>query len=285
MNIYFSYSTKVYSAKEHLNLTKKLAKISVENFKKYYKNVYLITDTHGLEVFKDISFTEVYPILDNINEEYKDVWSIGKLYAIRYIAEKGEQFCHSDFDFFITKKLPDKILNANVFTQSIEYNLKKLGYNVDLYEKLCINKFLAKDLISKTAFNCGIVGGKDYSFFYEYSNTAIQMVEDIKNKDLWLKYHPKFEYWTKAVLAEQYYLACALKKYNINPTLIFDSSTQNYIPLSDISKKFYKETGAIHLLGDSKQNIEPMLDLILKNDLELTYEGFVEKISNFRKNW
>jgi hypothetical protein len=256
MNIYFSYSTKVHHTSENVNLTKKLAKISVENFKKFYKNVYLITDTKGLDVFKDISFTETYCILDVVPEEYKDVWSIGKLYAIRYIAEKGEQFCHSDFDFIITKELPDKILNANVFTQSIEYDLKTLGYNLNVYEKLCKNKYLAEDLTLKRAFNCGIIGGKDYSFFYEYSNTAIQMVEDIENKDLWLKNHPKFQSWTKAILAEQYYLACALKKCNINPTLIFDNSTQNYIPFSDNSKIFYKETGAIHLLGDSKQNIE-----------------------------
>jgi hypothetical protein len=274
MNIYFSYSTKVSNPKEDLSLTKKLAKISVENFKKYYKNVYLITDSNGLEIFKDINFTEVYSILDNINEEYKDVWSIGKLYAIRYIAEKGEQFCHADFDFFITKELPNEILNANVFTQSIEYNIQRLGYNVNYYEKLCKNKYLAENklhlnyLSSNKAFNCGIIGGKDCSFLYAYSNTAIQMVEDIENKDLWLKNHPEFQSWTKAVLAEQYYLACALKKYNINPTLIFDNSIQNYAPLSAISKKFYKETGAIHLLGKSKQNIEPMLDLILKNDLE-----------------
>jgi hypothetical protein len=60
MNIYFSYSTKVSNPKEDLSLTKKLAKISVENFKKYYKNVYLITDSNGLEIFK-----EKFPIAFN----------------------------------------------------------------------------------------------------------------------------------------------------------------------------------------------------------------------------
>jgi len=272
MKIYFSYSTKVYNTKEDLNLTKKLAKISVENFKKYYKNVYLITDSDGSEIFKDINFTQVYPILDHINQEYKDVWSIGKLHAIKYIAEKNEHFCHADFDFLITKELPNEILDANVFVQSIEYDLKKLKYNLDSYEELCKNKYLAEIKTNK-AFNCGIVGGKDCPFFYEYANTAIQMIEDIENKDLWLKDHPEFQTWTKAVLAEQYYLACALKKYNINPTLIFDNSfdnfIQNYTPLTATSKRFYKETGAIHLLGNSKEYIEPIFDIILKNNFKL----------------
>jgi len=268
MNIYFSYSTKVFSKNENLNLTKKIAQMSVAMFKKFYKNVYLITDHKGLEIFKDISFTETYPILDIIPEEYKEVWSIGKLYAIKYIAEKKEPFCHADFDFFIKRELPHDLLKANVFAQSIEYDLNNLGYNINFYEKLCKNKYLAQDFLSDKAFNCGILGGKDCSFFYEYSNTAIQMVEDIENKDLWLKNHPEFQSWTKAVLAEQYYLACALKKYNINPTLIFDNSAKNYEPLTPIAKKFYKETGAIHFLGNSKQNIEPILDIILKNNLE-----------------
>jgi hypothetical protein len=273
MNIYFSYSTKVDSGQEDmnltekLNLTKKMAKISIKNFKKYYKNVYLITDLDGLEAFKDIDFTQVYPILEDIKKEYKDVWSIGKLYAIKYISQKGEQFCHADFDFLITKPLPDKILNANIFVQSIESNIEKIGYNIDLYEKLCKKKYLAENLISNKAFNCGIVGGKDCSFFYEYSNTAIQMVEDIENKDLWLKNHPEFKSWTKAVLAEQYYLACALKKRNIYPILIFDNSVKNYEPLSHIAKKFYKETGAIHFLGKSKEKIGPMLDIISKSNI------------------
>ena len=64
MNIYFSYSTKVSSKNEDLNLTKKIAQISVEMFKKFYKNVYLITDSEGLDVFKDIGFKKIYSILD-----------------------------------------------------------------------------------------------------------------------------------------------------------------------------------------------------------------------------
>ena len=94
------------------------------------------------------------------------------------------------------------------------------------------------------------------------------MVEDTQNKDLWLKNHPEFDTWTKAVLAEQYYLACALKKYNIKPKLIFDNPVGNYVPFSRTAKKFYKETGAIHFLGKSKQYIEPTLDIMLKNNLE-----------------
>jgi hypothetical protein len=260
MNIYFSYSTKVFNQREDINLTKKLAKISVKNFKTFYKNVYLITDLDGLEVFKDINFTEVYPILEDVKKKYKEVWSIGKLYAIKYISQKGQQFCHADFDFLITQELPNQILNANIFAQSIEYNLENYGYNINLYEKLCKNKYLAENLTSNKAFNCGIIGGKNCSFFYEYSSTAIQMVEDIENENLWLKNYPEFTSWTKAIMAEQYYLACVLKKYNINPKLIFDNSAKlyerlYYSPPNGMARKFFKETGAVHFLGTSKKEL------------------------------
>lgn len=264
MNIYFSYSTKVSREGEDLDLARKLAEISVKSFKKFYENVYLITDLHGSKVFKGINFTKVYPILDNINQKYKDVWSIGKLYAIKYIAGKNEQFCHADFDFIITRPLPDDLLNANVFVQSIEYNLEQLAYNISYYNLLCKNKYLAKNSSSDKAFNCGIVGGKNCSFFYEYANTAIQMIEDIENKDLWLNNYSKFRYWTKAVLAEQYYLACALQKHNIRPKLIFDNSAINYQPRSWLSQAFFEKTGAIHLLGDSKKKVKPLINKMSK---------------------
>jgi len=278
MNIYFSYSTKVFSKNEDLKLTKKLAQISVPMFKKFYKNVYLITDYEGLEIFKDISFTETYPILDIVPEEYKEVWSIGKLYAIKYISEKNQQFCHVDFDFIITKELPHNILNANVFVQSIEHRIKKLGYNTEFYEKLCKNKYLAEGLSLNKAFNCGIIGGKNCSFFYEYSNTAIEMIKDPENKELWLKKSVGFNYWEKAVLAEQYYLACALKKYNIHPELIFDNSVKDYNPYAPITMKFFNETGAIHFMGPSKKYNEYILDQILKNNLESIEDKLIDSL-------
>jgi hypothetical protein len=265
MNIYFSYSTKVSREGEDLDLARKLAEISVKSFKNFYENVYLITDLHGSKVFKGINFTEVYPILENaVKKKYKDVWSLGKLYAIKYIAEKGEKFCHADLDFIITRPLPDDLLDAEVFAQSIEYNLHMLEYNVSYYNLLCKNKYLAQDIYLDRSFNCGILGGKDCSFFYEYADTAIQMVEDAENKKLWLRSYPEFAPWTKAVLAEQYYLACALQKHNIWPKLIFDNSIINYQPRSWLSQAFFEKTGAIHLLGDSKKKIKPVIDKMQK---------------------
>lgn len=265
MNIYFSYSTKVARKGEDIDLALKLAEISVKSFKEFYENVYFITDLHGSKVFKSINFTEVYPILENaVKKQYKDVWSLGKLYAIKYIAQKKEQFCHADFDFIITRPLPNDLLDAEVFAQSTEYNLNMLGYNVSYYNLLCKNKYLAKDIYLDRAFNCGVLGGKDCSFFYEYADTAIQMVEDIENKELWSRSYPEFGTWTKAILAEQYYLACALKKYNIKPKLIFDHPVKNYEPLSHIAKNFYKETGAIHFLGKSKRKIKLAINKMSK---------------------
>ena len=255
MDIYFSYSTKVKPSRANnteIDIT--LLKQAVQFVKENHKDVYFITDINGANLVKDINFKQVSLTLDNVPEKYKDVWSIGKLYAIRHIAQKQKPFIHIDNDFYLTQKLPTRIREAKIVVQSIEYQPNKLGYNIDKYNKYCINKYLASDINSDISYNCGIIGGTDYDFFYEFADTAIKMIEDPANEKLWLKKHLGFKPQTKATLAEQYYLACILKKRNIEPELFFDnaygkldnSEEFNYRPNDN---RFFDETGGIHFFG------------------------------------
>jgi len=255
MDIYFSYSTKVNRGKiSNIEIDLILLKKAVEFIKENHKNVFFVTDINGANLVKDINFKDVFIALDDVSEKYKDIWSISKLYAIRYIAQKQKPFIHIDHDFFLTQKLPRTIKEAKVAVQSIEYEPNKLGYNIDKYNKYCKNKYLADTIDSDISYNCGIIGGTDYNFFYKFADTAIKMIQDPVNKDFWLKNHSKFEFQTKANLAEQYYLACVLKKENIEPELFFDNSYGkldnsaqfNYSPNNN---RFFDETGGIHFFG------------------------------------
>lgn len=154
MDIYMSYSTNVRineKEKDKRNWQSIfLVNLAISQYKKYhYNNIYLITDTEGKELFKDANFTEIFNILDIVPKKYQDVWSLGKMYAIRHIASLKKQFCHSDMDFFIKKPFKENIINAEVFAQSYEYNqnLWNTFYNIYFFIYLCKNKYLATDAL------------------------------------------------------------------------------------------------------------------------------------------
>ena len=153
-----SYSTNVRinekdkSRRNQDNL--QLVNFALTQYKKYYNNIYFITDAEGKELFKDVKFTEIFNILDIVPKKYEDVWSLGKMYAIRHIASLKKQFCHSDMDFFIKKPFKENIINAEVFAQSYEYNPDVWGlyYRIQLFNDLCKNKYLATDAFKKSDF-------------------------------------------------------------------------------------------------------------------------------------
>lgn len=268
----------------------RLVNFAISQYRKYYNNIYLITDTEGKELFKDVNFTEIFNILDIVPKKYEDVWSLGKMYAIRHIASLKKQFCHSDMDFFIKKPFKENIMNAEVFAQSYEYNpyLWGLYYRIQLFNDLCKNKYLATDafkqlnstsvipersivskkdsfVFSPIPLCCGVLGGKNYDFFYEYSNTSIKMVEDPENEPYWLNTEISKKNWgTKAIVAEQFYLACCLKHYQIKPELMFQKDyLVDYCPIEFKDEDFdhwinEKKMHALHYLSN-KESLEKYL--------------------------
>jgi hypothetical protein len=222
-----------------------------ESTKNIYGEVHLITDSSGYEYLKDVGFTSIDLYLDNISEEYNHIWNYGKLNSINYIAKKNEHFLHLDYDFFIFKKMPDYIESGEVVFQSRE-NAEYYFYGKDYFIKNCKNKYLTQEFDYKneiTAYNCGIMGGRNCSFFKEYTESSLKMINDLENKNFWFKNWkqiPKYKEFTKCILAEQYYAYLYCKQMNITPTLFWD--TDNYDP----KIKFFLENGAFHLYGRYK---------------------------------
>lgn len=264
MNFYLSYSTVFSNSVNTFNWNKTkrneiydLTKLCLHYLTKNYKNVYLITDKMGEEFFGDLNWSNIYTDLEGIiNPKFKEVWSLGKLYAINIIANKNEPFLHIDYDFFILKKLPRSILNAPIIVQSREFACD-IQYEIKWYEKHCKNKYLKKYKRNTTTYNCGIIGGTDYKFFQKYSENAIKAVEDPKNKKFWNRKY-LFPAFVKACVAEQYYLCCFLKDNKRKPMLLFDNKpankekigpNDNYCPLN---KKYFRQRKIIHFFGDHK---------------------------------
>lgn len=233
--------------------------------KKNYQNIYFITDLEGDKIFGDLPWTKKFLDLEVMPKEYGEVWSLGKLKAFNMLASMGDPFLHIDYDFFITRPLPQSILEKDIVVQSVEPNLTIRKYGVKYFEKYCSHKYFATNLKLDLAFNCGIIGGNDLDFFKEYSTSSIGMVLHPENKTFWLQ---KFEYndfdfmfWSKAVLAEQYYLAICLKYFNKNPTLFFDALAPDLVRRNNgwyqpEDLRFLDRTGCIHLSGHAKEIID-----------------------------
>lgn len=275
----------------------RLTKLCVDTLRKNYQNIYLITDNLGKEIFENINWSGISTELESINfKKYPHIWSLGKLYAINIIANKGNPFIHIDYDFFITKKLSDEVINSDILVQSKEYQIDFI-YNTKLYNEVNIKRYLNNYKPINFSYNCGIVGGKNFNFWKEYSSKAISQVEDPENTFFWQSKTNDEKWWSKAVLAEQYYLTCLLEEKNVKPTFIFDNylCERNYSPFQT---DYFKDTGAIHFLGPFKSNIKRILnpeDINLKNinDIydEEKFERYniptqkhIEEIKNNNKN-
>jgi len=307
MNFYLSYSTVFANSNNTFgwNKSKKnevydLTKLCLRYLRKNYKNVYLITDKKGEEIFADLDWSNITTELEGvISPKYKEVWSLGKLYAINTIANKNEPFLHIDYDFFILEKLPQDLLKAQILIQSREFGCDS-HYEIWFYEKFCKNKYLKKYKRQTITYNCGILGGTDYKFFQKYSENAIKLVEDPKNEKFWKKKF-LFPAFVKACIAEQYYLCCFLKEEKRRPTLLFNNKPANKFKMglsdnySPLDKKYFEQKKVIHLYGDNKiyfykiykdskkEHININLSLIDKLIKKFQEKCLKESRSNFKR--
>jgi hypothetical protein len=223
-----------------------LHKLSAYFLKLNFGEVHFITDTQSAEYFKDIPWSSVSTELDEIDISYSPVWSLSKLYAYKTISQKGEPFVHVDYDVFLYKGLESRLLSADLFAQHPE-NAIHFFYEVDKFEKCCPNLHLIKDYKVEDAVNVGVLGGRDTEFLNVYASKAIEFILDPANKDFWLNYKtPKHNHWTKAVIAEQYYLAVMLKKYKKEIQFVFPNGWP--------TEEEAKEKNYIHLMCAKRRN-------------------------------
>jgi hypothetical protein len=260
MKAYLSFSRLGYQGMPDQDLIN-LHKIAAFYAKKHFKEVHFVTDTKSLVFFKDIPWSSVSTILDDVPDTHLDVWSLSKLYAFRYIASKKDPFIHIDYDVILWKQLPKRIIDAEVFVQCPEDIIDHV-YEIDKFIAYCPNKSLLKDNFPEFSYNMGIFGGNNAYFISKYSEAAINFVLDKNNSLFWQKYQKYSKKWCKAVLAEQYFLAGAARYYNQNITNLFPSWP---------TEEMASQVGYTHLMGskgrpDIKERISMRLKLMENKD-------------------
>ena len=269
MKIYTSFWTEALRVeglfKEDITVIRFFMKKFVKQIKSIYGEVHLITDLKGLEYFNDIGFTSIDLHLESIPKDNISFWNYGKINSINYLAKRKEHFIHLDYDFIIFKKMPNYIESAEVVFQSLEKTNNNF-YGKEYFVENCKNKYLAEktDYTEKnTAYNCGIMGGANYYFFEKYTESSMKAINDLENKDFWLKLQDSCAYKielnaTKCMLAEQYYAALHCDEMNITPKFFWE--TYDYNPRDII---YFEDKKAIHFggfCGFSKKKIVSMLE-------------------------
>lgn len=254
MKFYMSYwhtnrSSKFLGEnKGFLDEAKEFYKLSAFLIKKNHGNINLITDFEGKKHLENIfDWDSIDLSLEKLPKEYSKVWSLGKLKSIQVLAQRQEPFLHVDHDVFIINKLPESLLKENIILQSYD-NFYLGGALKHFFNIHCKKKYLISNCDAGEHYNCGIIGGNNFTFFSQYSTSSIKMVLDKENESFWLDNNEKdflFEYFSKALLAEQYYISALLKKNNIKPSLLLNRRYRtNYIDIAN---------GYVHLYGDRKR--------------------------------
>ena len=181
-----------------------------------YGEVHLITDKRGAKFLKDIPFTTVDISLENLPKDMGIIWSAGKIYSYKLLADKKEPFFHLDADVIMTQKLPEDLVNSDVFVQNKEFNVFD-AYGVLEFFNLIPNKYFLAEKLSNTSYNMGVFGGKDFEFIKYYSETALRAALDQDNLRA-IRNHYFTEYHYPACIFEQYFLTLAAQIKNKNVT-------------------------------------------------------------------
>jgi len=146
--------------------------LSACSLSKFYPNIELITDNFGAELLIE-KLKLPYKNISLAQEHFKP--SFGKLWVLRKIHSytlQNEPFIHLDGDVYLFRPFSDELLSASLIAQNYEYNHP---YYVEGFEEVITHcsflpSFIKKDKNDRlSAVNAGIIGGKNFDFFKDFS--------------------------------------------------------------------------------------------------------------------
>lgn len=221
-----------------------MIKTAADLLNKAYGNVHLITDDEGRAKLGSIEWSTVDTSLNDLPKEYCSTWSLGKIKSYNIISQRGEPFLHVDGDFFISQRLPKDIEEKPIIFEAKEPAGRQHNYVTAAFKNYCRFKHFTapgqkcirddspennfdEGILVDHAFSCGVVGGTDLDYFFNYSESSLRTVLDPLNKPFFTsdlptrkRYHPNLTEHSPAVLAEQYYAALVAKAMNRTPSFL-----------------------------------------------------------------
>lgn len=232
MKFYMSY----WCNNDTKNITEYLIdihRLSVFLVKKHYGECHLITDSLSRPYFEDVGFTSITTELDELSKVQTKNWALGKLYTCKLLAERGNPFCHLDYDVFLWSPLPEKLLKSEVFAQNVENKVYDV-YAFYLFEQHHKSKNFITQIPKRSdnpiAYNVGIFGGNNLNFIKKYAETGINFSLDKENFQCYSLMNA-VQNQSIPCISEQYCLAVCSEKDNIPITCLLKSSKEQDLEL------------------------------------------------------
>ena len=234
--------------------------LSCLTFKRHYKEIELYTDQDGARWLIDklaLPYTNVVPILDEINHYDPVLWALAKTYTCLH---QASPFLHADGDVYIWQPFDKGFLNSPVFAQNIEYDPADTPHGIYIHSIKKLQKILSyippfltevadhyQEKGRIAAVNTGIMGGQHLAFLQSYARTVFDFLD--RNRSV------TFDS-SDMNLVEQLFLFCLAKNEDIPVQYLFGEekavSETGYASmiqfnLVPIVKKY------IHLVGFGKK--------------------------------
>lgn len=156
--------------------------LSVNQLRKFYKDVILFTDLKGYEILIEklrLPYTEVKVVLDDLNHYEENLWALAKVKAY---SEMDEPFLHVDGDVFIWEAFGNELLNKPLIAQNIETTT---DYYWSMWESIRARlNYLPEQMkhydmrLHNKAYNMGIFGGSDTEFVKRYCKNSFAFVDN-----------------------------------------------------------------------------------------------------------
>ena len=247
--------------------------------KKYYPNLHLVTDSHGIKIFKDIldlPYASVSNALDDLRDYHEGFWAVGKLRT--YQLQKAP-FCHIDGDIFLFGNVLDRLLDKPLFCQSYDYNSAQYSeihpYVHNNFKE--VDKAFEVNFDKRIKFlNVGVLGGTDIGLFQDYTRAAMKLIDANQNG---------LENINVSLL-NLYYEQFLLSNIAANRKIPFDS----LYPQADdeVHNNFVDFTGVpqrsqyIHLISAFKRSSQFMEQVVVR--LLLEYPAYYQRIVNYKES-
>jgi hypothetical protein len=220
--------------------------------KSIFGSVNLVTDEAGKEILVNLlglPYNNVSTALQTtLNDYHPSLWALAKIYTYSI---QTEPFLHLDGDVFLWQKPNQDLLNAQLIAQNLD---KNLPFYADILDQINGNLSFIPPAFSRGAYrhkdlyasNAGLLGGRDLSFFKEYSRQAFEFID--KNKaDL-----EKMNTGTLNLIFEQYLFCQLASESNIAVSYykgpVEDPVFKDYIRFED-----YPHVQMVHPVGGFKQ--------------------------------
>lgn len=228
--------------------------LSCLQLKQFYPEVVLYCDQVYAEMLIDnlqLPYSDVVCNLDDLNKYHPQLWALPKIYTY---SQQEKPFLHVDGDVFIWKEFSDQLLKGDLIAQNIEAATdyyQKIMTSLELGLSYFPNEIVDERKSKKPilAYNAGILGGNDISFFKEYTSKAFEFVD--KNR----LHLSKINISSFNIFFEQYLFYCLVNKQNkkVNVLIPETIGDNQYKGFGDFTKVPY-EKHYLHLLGNYKKN-------------------------------